>query len=107
MPTRFGVERKPNVCGCRQVVRHELPKLAFAGSSPVTRSIDNFPAAATLPAVLETDLDRDENREVSPVTRSIDNYGSLMAAVFVARLSIQGGPHESEQSHIRHVHLRS
>ena len=25
-------------CGCRQVVRHELPKLAFAGSSPVTRS---------------------------------------------------------------------
>lgn len=75
MPTRFGVERKPNVCGCRQVVRHELPKLAFAGSNPVTRSIDN--------------------------------YGSLMAAVFVARLSIQGGPHESEQSHIRHVHLRS
>ena len=64
MPTRFGVERKPNACGCRQVVRHELPKLAFAGSSPVTRSIDNFPAAATLSAVLETDLDRDENREV-------------------------------------------
>ena len=24
--------------GCRQVVRHELPKLACAGSSPVTRS---------------------------------------------------------------------
>ena len=24
--------------GYRQVVRHELPKLAFAGSSPVTRS---------------------------------------------------------------------
>ena len=24
--------------GCRQVVRHKLPKLAFAGSSPVTRS---------------------------------------------------------------------
>ena len=27
-------------CGCRQVVRHELPKLTFAGSSPVTRSIE-------------------------------------------------------------------
>ena len=26
-------------CGCRQVVRHELPKLTCAGSSPVTRSI--------------------------------------------------------------------
>ena len=25
-------------CGCRQVVRHKLPKLVFAGSSPVTRS---------------------------------------------------------------------
>ena len=25
-------------CGCRQVVRPELPKLVFAGSSPVTRS---------------------------------------------------------------------
>ena len=24
--------------GCRQVVRPELPKLVFAGSSPVTRS---------------------------------------------------------------------
>ena len=28
-------------CGCRQVVRPELPKLVFAGSSPVTRSIEN------------------------------------------------------------------
>ena len=25
-------------CGCRQVVRHKLPKLIFAGSIPVTRS---------------------------------------------------------------------
>ena len=30
----------PMICGCRQVVRPELPKLVFAGSSPVTRSID-------------------------------------------------------------------
>lgn len=27
-------------CGYRQVVRHQLPKLTFAGSSPVTRSIE-------------------------------------------------------------------
>ena len=26
------------LCGCRQVVRPQLPKLVFAGSSPVTRS---------------------------------------------------------------------
>lgn len=28
----------PSHCGCRQVVRPELPKLVFAGSNPVTRS---------------------------------------------------------------------
>ena len=28
------------ICGHRQVVRHQLPKLTFAGSSPVARSID-------------------------------------------------------------------
>lgn len=27
-------------CGCRQVVRPKLPKLVFAGSSPVTRSMN-------------------------------------------------------------------
>ncbi len=26
------------ICGHRQVVRHQLPKLTFAGSSPVARS---------------------------------------------------------------------
>ena len=38
-------------CGCGQVVRQKLPKLSFAGSSPVTRSkymqaADGFPSAA-------------------------------------------------------------
>ena len=28
------------ICGHRQVVRHQLPKLTFAGSSPVARSMD-------------------------------------------------------------------
>ena len=37
MPTRYG-RSAYQACGCRQVVRHELPKLACAGSSPVTRS---------------------------------------------------------------------
>lgn len=40
-------------CGCGQVVRQKLPKLSFAGSSPVTRSrymqaADGFPSAAFL-----------------------------------------------------------
>lgn len=29
----------PHICGHRQVVRHQLPKLTLAGSSPVARSI--------------------------------------------------------------------
>ena len=36
--------------GCRQVVRHELPKLAFAGSSPVTRSRARYSRKSKRPA---------------------------------------------------------
>ena len=41
--TRVRIPASPP-CGCRQVVRHELPKLTRAGSSPVTRSITNYAA---------------------------------------------------------------
>lgn len=40
------------ICGCRQVVRHELPKLASAGSSPVTRSSEpTGPAPLLVPGL--------------------------------------------------------
>ena len=40
--------RSAYICGHRQVVRHQLPKLTLAGSSPVARS-RNFKAPATVP----------------------------------------------------------
>ena len=37
-PTRCPRYTIPRICGHRQVVRHQLPKLTLAGSSPVARS---------------------------------------------------------------------
>ena len=37
-PTRCPRYTIPHICGHRQVVRHQLPKLTLAGSSPVARS---------------------------------------------------------------------
>ena len=41
MPVRL-VLQSSTQCGYRQVVRHQLPKLASAGSNPVTRSIAEY-----------------------------------------------------------------
>ena len=32
-----------HICGSRSMVEHQLPKLAFAGSIPVSRSINDLP----------------------------------------------------------------
>lgn len=43
----------PHICGHRQVVRHQLPKLTLAGSSPVARSSKKHKhGSVTLPCFL-------------------------------------------------------
>ena len=43
----------PGICGHRQVVRHQLPKLTLAGSSPVARSSKKHKhGSVTLPCFL-------------------------------------------------------
>lgn len=41
----FTLQRAAYICGHRQVVRHQLPKLTLAGSSPVARSRNVRPPA--------------------------------------------------------------
>ena len=50
----------PHICGHRQVVRHQLPKLTLAGSSPVARS-KKIKARRCFGAVLFSIKCRDSN----------------------------------------------
>ena len=52
-PTRCPRYTIPRICGHRQVVRHQLPKLTLAGSSPVARSSKKHKhGSVTLPCFL-------------------------------------------------------
>ena len=37
LDNQWNLRYKKLTCGCRQVVRQQLPKLLFVGSSPITR----------------------------------------------------------------------
>ena len=70
--------------GCRQVVRHELPKLAFAGSSPVTRSIKHQRPPQRRPYIIRKALMANERQHTDQREAAKDaasGYAVIVLAV--------------------------